>query len=221
MHGTCTCFGSDHQVLKGASAWLAIDDSYCLKQLHMSLTANLGRRSWSGKGCENLLYAAARAPTRQKFVEAMADIHSTSPGKPPLPFMTAAHQVTITCSTQQLLNARILPSPGAYEYLTKPPLADSQWARYASPVPKWLQIANAPSESGLASLGHPERTKPINAFLHSTLMRYNEWSKRARARCAKARQRPLHGAETRENQLAQKPWDYIHQQHEVSCHTRL
>lgn len=82
MHGTCTCFGSDHQVLKGASAWLAIDDSYCLKQLHMSLTANLGRRSWSGKGCENLLYAAARAPTRQQFVEAMADIRSTSPGKP-------------------------------------------------------------------------------------------------------------------------------------------
>lgn len=53
---------------------------FCAKHLNMNLTKTLGRREWSGLHCENLLYAAAKAPTRAKFSEAMTGIRSYNRG---------------------------------------------------------------------------------------------------------------------------------------------
>jgi hypothetical protein len=40
----------------------------------MNLRKNVGKKEWSGTQCENLLYAAARAPTKAEFDDAMLDI---------------------------------------------------------------------------------------------------------------------------------------------------
>jgi hypothetical protein len=47
----------------------------------MNLCKNLGKKEWSGTQCENLLYAAARAPTKKKFDDAMLDIRRVCRGR--------------------------------------------------------------------------------------------------------------------------------------------
>lgn len=77
---------------------------------------------------------------------------------------------------------------------------------------KWGKIANAPSESGVASYGQHERTRPIPHFIGGLLKRWNNWCQAGRKRHAKFRQRALVPGETTERQLAPKADEYLRAQ---------